>query len=78
MLIVTPELRSRLYRRANGRCECTAGACAYHGSGHRCPHDLGENWTVHHLTTGQDTPETLTAVCQTCHQHTRPRVAPPG
>jgi hypothetical protein len=72
-MVVTPELRTRLYLRANGRCECTVGACSSHAPGRRCPHDLDENWTVRREISGLDTLDNLTAVCQSCYQHTRPQ-----
>jgi len=68
----SPELRTRLYGRANGRCECTTNACRHHLAGQRCPHDLGANWHVHQRSaSGPITMDSVVAMCETCHQNIR-------
>jgi len=68
-MAVSPELRAQLYRRANARCECARKMCHYHAAGERCPRDLGGNWEVSRRSAGEgDTPDNLTAVCETCHE----------
>lgn len=71
---ISQNIKNELYKRANGRCECTMSVCN-HGE-HRCPHGLSAGyWDAHHKISvsvgGSDVLSNLTAMCATCHKNTR-------
>ncbi len=72
-MAISDTTRRELYRRADGRCECTMRICSHHRSGQRCNHGLVAGyWEAHHRTAGGgDTLSNLTAMCATCHKNTR-------
>ncbi|HED38378.1 MAG TPA: HNH endonuclease [Ignavibacteria bacterium] len=72
---ISQSIKSDLYKRAGGRCECTMSVCGDH-NGRRCSRGLSAGyWDAHHKTSvaagGLDVLSNLTAMCATCHKNTR-------
>ncbi|KKM70308.1 hypothetical protein LCGC14_1441960 [marine sediment metagenome] len=69
-MAVSEATRRDLYRRAEGRCQCTMKVCDHRG---RCTRGLSAGyWDAHHRRAGgPDTPSNLIAMCATCHKNTR-------
>lgn len=66
-------VRSALYKRAGGQCECTMLVCDHHSAGSRCPRGLvAPYWDVHRRVAGgsYDLSNGI-AMCATCHKNTR-------
>lgn len=62
-------LRSAVYRRAGGRCECTMLICEHHSG--QCPEALSGEWELHRLTAaGGNVLENVIGLCQRCHRNT--------
>ncbi|MCK5492626.1 MAG: HNH endonuclease [Candidatus Omnitrophica bacterium] len=70
-MAISQETRKALYKRANGRCECTMKVCGDHSG--RCHRGLSSGyWDAHHrVAGGSDTLSNLIAMCATCHKNTR-------
>lgn len=59
-----------MFKRANGKCECTMKTCKQHTG--RCNADLRGDWAVHHVTAGgPDTLSNALGMCQICHRNTQ-------
>lgn len=70
MCQISAELRTAVYERATGQCECTNTECG-HSSSIRCETRLNGNWEVHRISAG--TPYVLDYViglCQDCFLNT--------
>jgi hypothetical protein len=66
---ITPDMREKLYERANGCCECEMKRCPQHTG--RCGAMLRGPWGAHRKSAGRSYRlGNLTAMCQTCHRNT--------
>lgn len=69
-MAILKETKEALYKRAEGRCECTMSICDHSG---RCSRSLASGyWDAHHRNAnGDDSLGNLIAMCATCHKNTR-------
>ena len=69
-MAVSQAVRTEIYNRAGGRCECTMLGCDHNGK--RCTRGLySPGWDAHHINrNGSDGAGNLLALCATCHKNT--------
>ena len=66
---IATKTREELFKRADGRCECTMKTCSHHTG--RCKAKLRGSWEAHRLRAGGEyVLSNLKAMCQTCHRNT--------
>ena len=72
-MAISQKIKKALYKRAEGRCECTMSVCDHHRAGSRCPRSLVSGyWDAHHRNAnGPETLGNLIAMCARCHKNTR-------
>jgi len=70
---ISEETKKALYKRAEGRCECTMSICSHHRAGYRCQHNLQSPfWDAHRkIAGGSYILSNLIAMCATCHKNTK-------